>query len=330
MAPQQQQPPQSSSRLSRLLTLLDTGSTQATRFAAARQIGDIVKSHPQDLNSLLKKVSQYLRSKNWDTRVAAAHAVGAIAEGSKYSTFTELCTYTERQIVEARISWSVEEVGTVLHPNTMASLPLRSFDINKVLGFGALLASEGQEFDIAHDTTKNPKERLARQKSNLRRRLGLDVCEQFMDFNDMIKDEDLLHKLDPQAVRSQRFYGLHPGNNVQQLVAKVVPNSRSRAPSARELNLLKRKAKVTSKDQMKGRSDDREAEASHTQTLAQASSSATSLNTSKVNVDAATDDDSSEHDMDGRWPFHDFVEQLLVDMFDPGECFTSFYSSKLD
>lgn len=33
------------------------GSTQATRFAAARQIGDIAKSHPQDLNSLLKKVA---------------------------------------------------------------------------------------------------------------------------------------------------------------------------------------------------------------------------------------------------------------------------------
>lgn len=32
------------------------GSTQATRFAAARQIGDIAKSHPQDLTSLLKKV----------------------------------------------------------------------------------------------------------------------------------------------------------------------------------------------------------------------------------------------------------------------------------
>ncbi|KAI6702967.1 hypothetical protein NL676_012103 [Syzygium grande] len=46
---------QQSSRLNRLLTLLDTGSTQSTRFAAARQIGDIAKSHPRDLASLLKK-----------------------------------------------------------------------------------------------------------------------------------------------------------------------------------------------------------------------------------------------------------------------------------
>ncbi|TQE05658.1 hypothetical protein C1H46_008677 [Malus baccata] len=47
---------QQSSRLHRLLTLLDTGSTQATRFTAARQIGDIAKAHPHDLSSLLKMV----------------------------------------------------------------------------------------------------------------------------------------------------------------------------------------------------------------------------------------------------------------------------------
>lgn len=30
-----------------------------------------------------------------------------------------------------------------------------------------------QEYDIVNDNSKNPKERLARQKQNLRRRLGL-------------------------------------------------------------------------------------------------------------------------------------------------------------
>lgn len=30
-----------------------------------------------------------------------------------------------------------------------------------------------QEYDIANDSKKNPRERLARQKQNLRRRLGL-------------------------------------------------------------------------------------------------------------------------------------------------------------
>lgn len=36
-----------------------------------------------------------------------------------------------------------------------------------------------------------------------------------------------------------------------------------------------------------------------------------------MQVDA--DEDGFEHDGDGRWPFRSFVEQLILDMFDPGE-----------
>jgi TATA-binding protein-associated factor len=103
---------QQSSRLHRLLTLLDAGSTQATRFTAARQIGDIAKSHPQDLTSLLKKVSQYLHSKNWDTRVAAAHAIGAIAQNVKHTSLTELFACVESKMFVAGISANVEYVVT--------------------------------------------------------------------------------------------------------------------------------------------------------------------------------------------------------------------------
>lgn len=137
---------QQSSRLHRLLTLLDTGSTQTTRFAAARQIGEIAKSHPQDLNSLLRKVSQYLRSKNWDTRVAAAHAFGSIAENAKHMSLAELFASIETKILEAGIS-SVSQDMTAwsnLPPNFMTDISLGSFDLNKVLEFGALLASGGQ------------------------------------------------------------------------------------------------------------------------------------------------------------------------------------------
>lgn len=30
-------------------------------------------------------------------------------------------------------------------------------------------------------------------------------------------------------------------------------------------------------------------------------------------------EDSLEHDGDGRWPFHSFFEQLILEMFDPGK-----------
>jgi hypothetical protein len=45
--------------------------------------------------------------------------------------------------------------------------------MQRVLEFGAqLLSSGGQEYDVGVDNTKTPAERLARQKQNLRRRLG--------------------------------------------------------------------------------------------------------------------------------------------------------------
>ncbi|KAK3038223.1 hypothetical protein RJ639_029663 [Escallonia herrerae] len=308
---------QQSSRLHRLLTLLDTGSTQATRFTAARQIGDIAKSRPQDLNSLLSKVSPYLRSKNWDTRVAAAHAIGAIAESVKNTSLTELYTCIETKMSEAGICGSAKDVVAWpnFHVKFMKSTSFRSFDLKKVLEFGALLASGGQEYDIASDNMKNPKERLARQKQNLRRRLGLDVCEQFMDVNDMIRDEDLSS---PGNGVAPQYYTSRSVANVKQLVARMVPSLRSRRPSARELNLLKRKAKISSKDQMKGLSKDGDKDIVCSQDMTSANGLGQDLsNSNKLPTDAVSDEDSSGHDGDGGWPFQSFVEQLILDMFDP-------------
>ncbi|KAJ8627928.1 hypothetical protein MRB53_021235 [Persea americana] len=313
---------QQSSRLHRLLTLLDTGSTHATRFAAARQIGEIAKSHPQDLNSLLKKVSQYLHSKNWETRVAAAHAVGAIAENVKHRSLKELFACVESEILETGTSDTVKDMMMGWSPpKTVGGLSFRSFEITKVLEFGApLLASVGQEYDISNDSTKNPAERLARQKQNLRRRLGLDVCEQFMDVNDMIRDEDLLvSKVHSHGNGMDHgYYISQSGHRIQQLGSNMVPNFISKRLSARELNLLKRKAKVNAKDHPKGWSEDDDFEAPHSQTSATPKGTCSDpLNSDKVFTDSIYEDDTFEHDGDGSWPFHHFVEQLIHDMFDP-------------
>lgn len=37
-------------------------------------------------------------------------------------------------------------------------------------------------------------------------------------------------------------------------------------------------------------------------------------------ADTILDEDSSEHDQNGRWPFHHYVEQLVHDIFDPSNC----------
>ncbi|THG06497.1 hypothetical protein TEA_017661 [Camellia sinensis var. sinensis] len=310
-------------------------------------------------------VSQYLRSKNWDTRVAAAHAIGAIAGNVKHTTLTELYSCVETKMSEAGISGIVEDV--VAWPNfdskIVVSSSFRSFDINKVLEFGALLASGGQkkleiampgidgqlllgldtifevdggdlfsffgasmeprnafEYDIASDNMKNPRERLARQKQNLRRRLGLDMCEQFMDVNDMIRDEDLIeHKFNSHGNGvPHQFYTQHSVHNVRQLVSNMVPSYKSRRPSARELNLLKRKAKISSKDQTKGWSKDGDVEVTYCQDMMSPKGFCPDSSISnKPFSDPIPDEDNFEHDGDGGWPFHNFVEQLIVDMFDP-------------
>lgn len=98
---------------------------------------------------------------------------------------------------------------------------------------------------------------------------GLDVCEQFMDVSDMIRDEDLIvHKVNYLGNGlDQRVYMSQSVHNIQQLVANMVPSVISKRPSAREMNLLKRKAKVSSKDQTKCWSEDGDTEISHAQNL---------------------------------------------------------------
>lgn len=35
--------------------------------------------------------------------------------------------------------------------------------------------------------------------------------------------------------------------------------------------------------------------------------------------DSIPDEESFEHEKDGTWPFHNIVEQLILDIFDPGK-----------
>ncbi|KAL3498161.1 hypothetical protein ACH5RR_040893 [Cinchona calisaya] len=228
------------------------------------------------------------------------------------------------KMLKSGVSCTVDDVVALsyCYPKFVASTSFRSFDLNKILEFGALLASGGQEYDIASESGKNPRERLARQKQNLRRRLGLDVCEQFMDVGDMIRDEDLLvqkfhspgNGVAPQYFSSRSMY------NIQQFVSNMVPGVKSRRPSARELNLLKRKAKISSKDQSKAWSKDGTAEVPMSQDLDMTSPKGTYpdiLCSNKQLADAVSDEDNFDNDSDGGWPFQSFVEQLLLDMFDP-------------
>lgn len=96
---------------------------------------------------------------------------------------------------------------------------------------------------------------------------GLDACEQFIDVNDMIRDEDLiLDKVNMYGNGGDRqMFPSKSIHNIQQFVANMVPYIVSKRPSAREMNLLKRKAKINSKDQSKHWSEEGEADVAGTQ-----------------------------------------------------------------
>uniref|UniRef100_A0A3B3CGD4 BTAF1 RNA polymerase II, B-TFIID transcription factor-associated n=1 Tax=Oryzias melastigma TaxID=30732 RepID=A0A3B3CGD4_ORYME len=168
--------------LDRLFILLDTGTTPVTRKAAAQQLGEVVKLHPHELNNLLAKVLTYLRSPNWDTRIAAGQAVEAIVKNIP--------------------GWNPtpkpkEEPCEDVSPEDSSSdrLSFYHFDISRLLKHGAsLLGSAGAEFELQEDKTgeMDPKERLARQRKLLQKKLGLDMGAAIgMDTEELFNDEDL-------------------------------------------------------------------------------------------------------------------------------------------
>jgi TATA-binding protein-associated factor len=148
-------------RLDRLVLLLDTGSTPAIRATAAKQLGEVQKQHPLDLYHLLSRVLVHLKSRNWDTRVAAGLALASICENVP--------------------QWEPPFGSDKPAINDEPGLAFASFRITQVLDKGQLLVSSaGKEFD-ADFSNMDPKERLALQKKMIREKLGLET--RFMDSN---------------------------------------------------------------------------------------------------------------------------------------------------
>ncbi|RMZ82206.1 hypothetical protein DV738_g1826, partial [Chaetothyriales sp. CBS 135597] len=153
--------------------LLDKGSTQLVRNETARQLANIQEQNPESLFALLGRVVPYLQSKSWDTRVAAARAIGGIVE--KAGTFdpnaedvdakSEHITTDESDVKQESLDDNSNEGGDLLR--------LATLDIRLVLQHGKkLVGSAGREhaYSLAGLT---PAERLAHQKKTLHARLGL-------------------------------------------------------------------------------------------------------------------------------------------------------------
>ncbi|XP_045477599.1 TATA-binding protein-associated factor 172 isoform X2 [Harmonia axyridis] len=176
-----------SSRLDRLFILLETGSSAVTRSAAAKQLGEVQKLHPHELNTLLIRTAKYLKSNSWETRIAAAEAIRAIV-----SNVPQWDPHPNDDIPELELSQIV--------PSSIGRLRFTQFDIMKVLeNSKSLMASEGTEFDMEEDKSGGDlKEKLAKQRQILNAKLGLTEAAKIgIDVSDLFSNEDLIIKMEP-------------------------------------------------------------------------------------------------------------------------------------
>lgn len=207
------------------------------------------KQHPDELFNLLTRVIPFLRSKSWDTRTAAAKAIGGIVENTiKFDPNGE-----DRADVKAEV------------PNELVAahqLQLKNLDLTAVLTDGKKLlgtATRGQDHTLA---SLDPEARLAHQKSTLHARLGFageymedeinhDQSQSSSSHNDS-KSTSGRPRVDTHV---SAFAGQENMQSPSPYTAESPMGFPSRTPteegglSKRQLNQLKRKNKLHAKNQ---------------------------------------------------------------------------------
>ncbi|XP_020508930.1 TATA-binding protein-associated factor 172 [Labrus bergylta] len=304
------------SRLDRLFILLDTGTTPVTRKAAAQQLGEVVKLHPHELHNLLSKVLTYLRSPNWDTRIAAGQAVEAIVRN-----------VPEWDPAPRPKEESCEDLSP--EDSSCDRLTFYHFDIARLLKHGAsLLGSAGAEFELQDDKTgeMDPKERLARQRKLLQKKLGLDMGAAIgMDTEDLFNDEDLDYTCQSSGLRahgSKAAAGSSSRNHVPIQAAELIDSEFRPGMSNRQKNKAKRMAKLVAKQRSRDvdsneKSNDSfegEPEEKRRKTTNVVIDQPASEN--KVLIDNVPDNSSLSEEAN-EWPLESFCEELCNDLFNP-------------
>ncbi|KAK7736228.1 TATA-binding protein-associated factor mot1 [Cytospora paraplurivora] len=224
------------SRLTRLVTILETGSTRLIRDTAVNQLADWQKLHPEELFNLLSRVVPYLRHKDWETRTTAAKAIGKIIENADaYDPNPgEDPVYPKKDEGLDNGFVKKEETGPTLPDGD--TLSLETLDVSTIIKFGRQLL-RGGTIDYSLGALE-PQERLTHQKKTLIGRLGL--------LGRPYEDEEI-----PIAVESAVSPGTPADTNGSNAFGRLDPNGFPTTPhpveesgmSARQLNVLKRKRK---------------------------------------------------------------------------------------
>ncbi|VBB86674.1 Putative TATA-binding protein-associated factor MOT1 [Podospora comata] len=331
------------SRLDRLVTILETGSTRLIRDTAVNQLADWQKHHPDELFNLLSRVVPYLRHKDWETRSTAAKALGRILEHAPL--------YEPNAADEGISTESAAENGFVKKEEAKDSVldqeefyTLDALDMSKIVKYGRPLLRGGPvDYALA---ALDPQKRLAHLKKTLTGRLGL--------LGRVVEDEEMAVASDhvgspatPQGAGSTNGSG-------QQDAMATDSQSQSQNPeegklSSRQLNVLKRKRKREAQKAAQGKAGFGDLSIRRTTTagsdgfgddvsMTDADSKKNGKMSQYFSLDrpADVDEDSkvvsefkgpllpikSELEVDdamegSEWPFERLCDFLKVDLFDP-------------
>ncbi|KAH2752761.1 hypothetical protein KXW10_004254 [Aspergillus fumigatus] len=234
------------SRLDRLVTLLETGSTPFIRNTAAQQLADVQKQHPDELFNLLGRILPYLRSKSWDTRAAAAKAIGLIVANADTFDPNQDDGQEIKKAENDDLDVDIKSEEELLSPMDDSLLQLERLDLPSILKYGKrLLGSAGKEYEYSL-AAMDPASRLQHQKKTLTSRLGL--AGEYIE-EDLINDNDLVSKPvvkeEPSFVAS-REHSIQ--GTSQPLASPIEPaNGEESGLSKRQLNQLKRKNKQSAR-----------------------------------------------------------------------------------
>ncbi|CAI7780653.1 unnamed protein product, partial [Closterium sp. NIES-54] len=302
-------------RFDRLLILLDTGEAATTRDTAARQIGELASLHRSDLHALIRRVKRLLKSSKWDTRVAAAKALGYIARNTPHPTVQDLQT--------AASTVSGDEGALAARNGTASAAPDGEGAAPAAAGNAA--AGGGLCFEGDEDLEAPAQAAAAPATGSSNPAAGAGGKQkQKREATAGIKRgaQDLMAEMLPSGPSP----GVGDGGNS----AGVSP-ALSKSLSARERNMLKRKAKSMSKGKKGGGAhggvgevdedeDGEEGERGGRKKMRTKSVVSDGKEGNKITVEqvaAEGDDWEEEEEEEGEWPLLALCEQLLTDMFHP-------------
>ncbi|KAH8910263.1 hypothetical protein BR93DRAFT_469797 [Coniochaeta sp. PMI_546] len=237
------------SRLDRLVTILETGSTRLIRDTAVNQLADWQKTHPEELFNLLSRVVPYLRHKDWETRNTSAKAIGKIVEHAPLYDPNE-GEAPKDEVPKSESLVVKKEEDTKDYTFAREDLfKLDTLEIHNVLKYGRELLRGGPvDYALA---SLDPQARLEHQKKTLNGRLGL-LGRPFEDKEMPIISDNHSPSSPPDHNGSNGTHGLGRQDSLNG--ASQSHNSEESGLSTRQLNVLKRKRKREAQKAAQGKS----------------------------------------------------------------------------